>query len=191
MSGTGHRRRTIVDRNVMLFRVAPAIVIAAVAIVLYFVFWRYDPRAFRGDGTLTDTGPRYPRYRIVFEPVQLSVSSHREYRFRGCPRETFTLELELACSDADMLDRDGTRLSCVLTDGQGVAVSTASGTLDEWVLRESVIGCGLWHPAFRDVRLAPAEPYLLTIDIATGEESDIATVVHAVPVLSGGGYETP
>lgn len=171
------------------------IICLAVATISAFVFRRYSSPDFAGDAVFTDSGFwSFPRFTVKF-PEMKSFSGHTyTYTVSGLPSAPMTLVLEVQSATPtstfpEMTLGPDTTIMVTLKTKSGLIVHSVTAPLKEWTIGGTTTSIGLGHVGLRQWKCAPRETYVLEICFVHVDPPDAVETI--IPVLSGGGMETP
>lgn len=175
----------------MRFTVAIFLLLASVSIV-------GCRKPFSGDGVLTDNGfLSYPRYSIIFSPLDATNAGVRQYKLSGAPtlRMTFSLAVHEVGKSEDVITRlrgpgyQGWSLSVDIRKSDGTSVARAHAPIKDWQASQSPQEVMLWHENLRDVSFNRSSAYEISVQVLGADANSEPLVLQ--PVLEGGGNETP
>jgi hypothetical protein len=156
-------------------------------------WYAYSGGAFSGDGELTDTGFwSHPRYHLTLPGVRVDADKTCEFSFRGLPVTHFLFGLALEdVANSGALDTIAARISVnvELRDDRGEVLCAARARLNEWTRSWSQTRVLYWHEQCRDFVTRPDRRYRLVLKVEGVGGSSSA--IRLIPVLEGGGNETP
>ena len=153
----------------------------------------YSPNAFSGDGEFSDTGFwSYPRYHLVLPKIQSGADKIYTFSFRGVPRESFYLGLAVADPGHSRLSenvKSSITIGVKLRDERGNTLCEVRSPLTAWTESWSVTRVLFWNVRCRSLELRRDCSYTVQLTIEADDRS-LAPIVF-VPILEGGGIETP
>jgi len=181
-------------------------IVAAVLLVAVVYLWSigtllpYDTRAYRGDGTITDSGFwTHPRYCISMPEILLTETQQIAYSLKNVPRADFGFCLQVQSINVqgrrvppDNFETVRNDLSVAIvitiTDAQGNTVYASSSSLQQWQMAKSIDRTYLWLDGYV-IRLEHGQRYRLEFDVTVERASGAHVIVK--PFLVGGGSELP
>jgi hypothetical protein len=157
----------------------------------------YNPSAFKGQGSMTDTGFwSYPRYHILMPAFSLEKTNEHTFTLEGLPPERMSISFRLsgriaACPESmgtleDNIKQSSVTFKCKLSDDNGVTVCEIADPLHNWIISVRPSEMYLWHMRSRDLKISSKRRYSLTVGIEFPEPD-----MTVEPQLTGGGNELP
>ena len=158
----------------------------------------YHAWQYRGAGPLRDRGLlSHYRYQAPVGSFPFDKEGTYSFSFSGLPTESMVLQLYVpgySTKNRQEIESLRTFISAEITDGSGVAICSASGSVQgagasHWTLYSSPFDAALWHEACLDRPFNRWSKYTLRLSV---HDVDPRTPnVNLSAVLEGGGIELP
>ena len=181
------------EKNMYLYLLVLVVVIACPLLWSLLRIYFYTPSAFSGDGEINDTGFwSYPRYHLVLPRIQSGGGKTYAFSFRGVPRGRFGLGLALddpRQSPVPEKVKSSITIGAKLHDRRGNTLCDVRSPLTAWTESWSRTRVLFWNAQCRSLELRPDCSYVVELTIEADDHS-LAPILF-IPVLEGGGNETP